>query len=97
MSTVTIAPFDVPNRKTIAQGQQIRFQKALIASGSRPAVPNMPGLSNAHYLTNETVFELTELPRRLICIGGGIISCELAQAFCRLGSEVDLIGSRNIY
>jgi pyruvate/2-oxoglutarate dehydrogenase complex dihydrolipoamide dehydrogenase (E3) component len=76
------------------EGQQLRFQKALIASGSGPAVPNMPGLSNAHYLTNETVFELTELPRRLICIGGGTVNCELAQAFRRLGSEVDLIGSR---
>lgn len=76
------------------EGQQLRFQKALIASGSRAAVPNMPGLDAAHWLTNETVFELTELPRRLVCIGGGTVNCELAQAFRRLGSEVDLIGSR---
>ncbi|MGH2413894.1 MAG: FAD-dependent oxidoreductase, partial [Microcystaceae cyanobacterium] len=51
-------------------------------------------LSDTHYLTNETVFELTEQPRRLICIGAGVINCELAQAFRRLGSEVDLVGSR---
>lgn len=76
------------------EGQPLRFRQALIASGSRAAVPNLPGLSHADYLTNETVFELTELPRRLVCIGGGPVSCELAQAFRRLGSEVDLIGSR---
>ncbi|MBC7924851.1 MAG: FAD-dependent oxidoreductase, partial [Bryobacteraceae bacterium] len=76
-----------------ADGHRLRFQKALIASGSGPAVPDVPGLADAEYLTNETVFELTTLPRRLVCIGGGIVNCELAQAFRRLGSEVDLIGS----
>jgi pyruvate/2-oxoglutarate dehydrogenase complex dihydrolipoamide dehydrogenase (E3) component len=75
------------------KGQKLRFKKALIASGSKPAVPNLPGLDTAHYLTNETVFELSELPQRLVCIGAGTVNCELAQAFCRLGSEVDLIGS----
>ncbi len=73
-------------------GRRLRFKKALIASGSGPAIPKVPGLANADYLTNETVFELTTLPRRLVCIGGGTVSCELAQAFRRLGSEVDLIG-----
>lgn len=74
--------------------RRLRFQKALITSGSKAAVPKIPGLDTAHYLTNETVFELTELPRRLICVGAGTINCELAQAFCRLGSEVDLVGSK---
>ncbi len=74
-------------------GQRLRFENALIATGSRPAVPNMPGLAGDAYLTNETVFELTELPRRLVCLGAGIVNCELAQAFRRLGSEVDLVGS----
>jgi pyruvate/2-oxoglutarate dehydrogenase complex dihydrolipoamide dehydrogenase (E3) component len=74
-------------------GRRLRFEKALIATGSRPAVPGMPGLAGAAYLTNETVFELTELPRRLVCLGAGIVNCELAQAFRRLGSEVDLVGS----
>lgn len=74
-------------------GRRLRFKKALIASGSRANVPDLPGLSTADYLTNETVFELTTLPRRLVCIGGGTVNCELAQAFRRLGSEVDLVGS----
>lgn len=76
-------------------GQRLKFKKAIIATGSRPAVPNLPGLADADYLTNETVFELTELPRRLVCIGGGTVNCELAQAFRRLGSEVDLVGSEH--
>src|SRR5262245_26816059 len=74
-------------------GRRLRFEKALIATGSGPAAPNIPGLAAARYLTNETVFELTELPRRLVCLGAGIVNCELAQAFRRLGSEVDLVGS----
>lgn len=73
-------------------GRLLRFKKALIASGSGPAIPDLPGLATADYLTNETIFELTTLPRRLVCIGGGTINCELAQAFRRLGSEVDLVG-----
>ncbi len=73
-------------------GRRLRFKKALIASGSGPAIPDVPGLATADYLTNETVFELTTLPRWLVCIGGGTVSCELAQAFRRLGSEVDLVG-----
>src|SRR5262245_17589810 len=74
-------------------GRRLRFDKALIATGSGPAVPHLPGLADARYLTNETVFELTELPRRLVCVGAGVAGCELAQAFRRLGSEVDLVGS----
>ncbi len=74
-------------------GRRLRFKKALIASGSGPAIPDVPGLATADYLTNETVFELTTLPRRLVCIGGGAVNCELAQAFRWLGSEVDLVGS----
>lgn len=73
-------------------GQLLRFKKAVIASGSGPAIPDLPGLDTADYLTNETIFELTTLPRRLVCIGGGTVNCELAQAFRRLGSEVDLVG-----
>ena len=72
-------------------GRRLHFEKALIATGSGPAAPNIPGLAAARYLTNETVFELTELPRRLVCLGAGVANCELAQAFRRLGSEVDLV------
>ncbi len=74
-------------------GRRLRFEKALIATGSGPAIPGVPGLAAARYLTNETVFELTELPRRLVCLGAGVVNCEMAQAFRRLGSKVDLIGS----
>ena len=69
-------------------GIGIRFRKALIATGSRSMLPPIPGLAEAGYLTNETVFDLTELPDSLLVIGGGPIGCELAQAFARFGSRV---------
>lgn len=72
-------------------GQTLRFRRAVIATGSRPAAPAVPGLEEAGYLTNETIFSLTELPRRLIVIGGGPVGCELGQAFRRFGSEVHLV------
>ena len=70
---------------------QLRFKKAVIATGARAARPKIPGLAAAGYLTNETVFSLTECPQRLAVIGGGPIGCELAQAFQRLGSQVTLL------
>lgn len=73
-------------------GQQIRFRRAVIATGSRPAVPDVEGLAEIGYLTNETVFSLKELPRRLVVLGSGPIGCELAQCFRRLGSDVHLVG-----
>ncbi|MBC8017503.1 MAG: mercuric reductase [Verrucomicrobia bacterium] len=72
-------------------GTQLLFKKAAICSGARAAVPPIPGLEESGYLTNETVFSLTELPRRLAVIGGGPIGCELAQTFARFGSRVTLI------
>jgi pyruvate/2-oxoglutarate dehydrogenase complex dihydrolipoamide dehydrogenase (E3) component len=69
-------------------GATLRFAKAVIATGARAAAPPIEGLEAAGYLTNETVFSLTEQPRRLAVIGAGPIGCELAQAFRRLGSEV---------
>ncbi len=69
-------------------GKRLRFKKAVIASGARAVQPPIEGLAEAGYLTNETVFSLTERPRRLAVIGGGPIGCELAQAFLGLGSEV---------
>jgi mercury(II) reductase len=71
--------------------KRLRFQRAVIATGARPVDPPVEGLADAGYLTNETVFSLTERPRRLACIGGGPIGCELAQAFHRLGCEVTLL------
>ncbi len=74
-------------------GQPLRFRRALIATGGRAAVPDIPGLAEAGFVTNETVFSLTSLPRRLVVIGAGPIGCELAQAFARFGSQVTLIAS----
>jgi pyruvate/2-oxoglutarate dehydrogenase complex dihydrolipoamide dehydrogenase (E3) component/uncharacterized membrane protein YdjX (TVP38/TMEM64 family) len=72
-------------------GRRLEFAKAVIATGARPQALPIPGLAEAEYLTNETVFELTELPRRLAVIGGGPIGCELAQSFRRFGSEVTVL------
>lgn len=72
-------------------GARLRFRRAVIATGARAAVPPVPGLADAGYLTNETVFTLTDRPRRLLVLGGGPIGCELAQAFRRLGSDVSLV------
>jgi pyruvate/2-oxoglutarate dehydrogenase complex dihydrolipoamide dehydrogenase (E3) component len=73
------------------EGQNLLFKKAVIATGARAAVPPIPGLDQVKSLTNETIFSLTELPKRLGIIGAGPIGCELAQAFRNLGSEVFLI------
>ncbi|MDZ4186478.1 MAG: mercuric reductase [Desulfuromonadales bacterium] len=72
-------------------GQKLFFKKAAICTGARAAAPPIPGLAEAGYLTNETVFSLTELPPRLAVIGAGPIGCELAQSFARFGSQVTLI------
>jgi len=75
-------------------GKRLRFDRAAICTGARAAAPPLPGLAEAGYLTNETVFSLTELPPRLAVIGAGPIGCELAQAFARLGSRVSMVGHR---
>ena len=72
-------------------GTTLKFSRALIATGARAALPPVPGLAETGYLTNETVFSLTELPKRLAIIGAGPIGCELAQSFARFGSNVTLI------
>ena len=72
-------------------GQTLRFRKAVIATGARATALPIPGLVEAGYLTNESVFSLTELPRRLAVIGAGPIGCELAQAFARFGAQVTLL------
>jgi pyruvate/2-oxoglutarate dehydrogenase complex dihydrolipoamide dehydrogenase (E3) component len=74
-----------------AGDRTLRFVKAAVCTGARASDPPIPGLKEAGYLTNETVFSLTELPQRLAVIGAGPIGCELAQAFARFGSQVYLI------
>jgi len=79
---------------TVQVGEQrLEFKKAVIATGARAAAPPIPGLEQVDYLTNESLFSLTELPRRLGIIGAGPIGCELAQAFSLFGSEVFLVES----
>lgn len=76
----------------VAVGDRVlHFAKGVIATGARASLPPIEGLKEVGFLTNETVFSLTELPRRLAVIGAGPIGCELAQAFARLGAEVHLL------
>jgi pyruvate/2-oxoglutarate dehydrogenase complex dihydrolipoamide dehydrogenase (E3) component len=74
-----------------AKGQRVQARRIVVATGSSPAVPRIPGLAEVRHLTNETVFELTERPEHLIVIGGGPIGCELAQAHRRLGARVTVL------
>jgi pyruvate/2-oxoglutarate dehydrogenase complex dihydrolipoamide dehydrogenase (E3) component len=85
------ASFSAPDTVEVA-GKRLRFRRAALCTGARAQAPPIPGLEQAGYFTNETVFSLTELPPRLAVIGAGPIGCELAQAFARLGSKVTLIG-----
>ncbi len=81
------------DRRTVVVGDgfEIRARRFVIATGSSPSLPPIPGLESAPYLTNETVFELTERPQHLVVIGAGSIGLELAQAFRRLGSQVTVL------
>ena len=72
-------------------GQTLNFKKAVIATGARAVAPPLSGIDSVDYLTNETLFSLTELPRRLGIIGAGPIGCEMAQSFALFGSEVTLV------
>jgi pyruvate/2-oxoglutarate dehydrogenase complex dihydrolipoamide dehydrogenase (E3) component len=67
------------------------FHQALLATGAAPALPGIPGLAEADPLTSETVWDLVELPERLVVMGGGSIGCELGQAFARLGAKVTIV------
>ncbi|MBI5771201.1 MAG: mercuric reductase [Verrucomicrobia bacterium] len=84
------AKFSGPDTVRVGD-KSLRFTKAVIATGARAAAPAIPGLKDVPYLTNETLFSLTELPRRLAIIGAGPIGCEMAQSFARFGSEVFLV------
>ena len=82
--------FEGPSTVEI-EGKRLEFDRAVIATGARAAEPPIPGLAESGFRTNETIFTLTELPRRLIVVGAGPIGCELAQSFQRFGSRVTLI------
>ena len=72
-------------------GKTLTTQNIIIATGAGPAVPPIPGLDQVDYLTTDTIWNLHELPKKLVVMGGGPIGCELTQCFARLGSEVTLV------
>jgi pyruvate/2-oxoglutarate dehydrogenase complex dihydrolipoamide dehydrogenase (E3) component len=84
--------FAGPHRLLVGEAS-LSFRKAIVATGARPQPCDIPGLEQSGYLTSDSIFDLTELPRRLGVIGGGPLGCELAQAFCRLGSRVTIVQS----
>jgi pyruvate/2-oxoglutarate dehydrogenase complex dihydrolipoamide dehydrogenase (E3) component len=95
--TVVREPARFLDARTVGSASvSVRARKIVIATGSSAAVPPIPGLDTVPYLTNESVFELTEAPRRLIVLGGGPIGVELGQAFRRLGSEVVIVEADKI-
>lgn len=80
-----------PPSTLLLDGTVLTGRAAAIATGSRPAIPAVPGLAETGFLTNETVFDLTTLPVSLAIIGGCLIGVELGQAFARLGSRITII------
>ncbi len=80
----------------IAGDNHIRAKRFVIATGSMPFIPPIPGLAEVPYLTNETIFDLADQPEHLIVIGGGPIGCEIAQAFAMLGSQVTIIDNATL-
>jgi dihydrolipoamide dehydrogenase len=86
-----VSPWEVSVTKENGEQQTLSAKSVIIATGARPRVPNIPGLDQVDYLTSDTLWELNELPKRFIVLGGGPIGCELSQAFSRLGSEVSIV------
>ncbi|MGI8804308.1 MAG: FAD-dependent oxidoreductase, partial [Thermoleophilaceae bacterium] len=84
------ARFVGPGKVEVGE-RTLSYRAALIATGSVPTIPDLPGLAEADPLTNETVFALRELPERLAVLGGGPVGVELAQAFARLGARVEIV------
>lgn len=82
--------FTSPN--TIKVGEtELKFQKAVVATGGRPNIPNVPGLAEAPYTTNEILFNLETLPERMVVLGAGVVALEMAQCFASFGSQVTVI------
>lgn len=78
-------------RTVVSQSARVRAKRFVIATGSRPVLPPIPGLDAAGALTNETIFDIAALPGKLVILGGGAIGVELGQAFRRLGAEVTIV------
>jgi pyruvate/2-oxoglutarate dehydrogenase complex dihydrolipoamide dehydrogenase (E3) component len=80
----------------VAKDLRIKAKRFVLATGSSPFVPPIPGVESVPYYTNETIFSLKKLPKELVIVGGGPIGCELAQAFAMLGSRVTILEAFNI-
>jgi len=86
-----ISPWQVAITDASGQVSQRSARSIILATGARPLVPAIPGLTDSRYVTSDTIWQLTELPQRLVVLGGGPIGVELAQAFARLGSQVTVV------
>ncbi|MFL2771032.1 MAG: dihydrolipoyl dehydrogenase family protein [Rhodospirillaceae bacterium] len=86
----------ISKREVLVNGQTVRARRFVVATGSSPVVPQIDGLTDTPYLTNASVFDLTEEPYHLIVIGGGPMGCELAQAYRNLGCQVTIIEAFSI-
>jgi pyruvate/2-oxoglutarate dehydrogenase complex dihydrolipoamide dehydrogenase (E3) component len=87
------AKFTGPNTVEV-RGQTIRFKKAVVATGAAPFVPPIPGLRDTPCLTNSNLYNLTELPKSMLVLGGGPIGSEMAQAFATFGTEVTIVSAQ---
>ncbi|AWI73915.1 pyridine nucleotide-disulfide oxidoreductase [Parazoarcus communis] len=83
-----VSPWEVDITREDGSTQRLTTRSIVIATGARPFVPLIPGIDTVGYLTSDNVWELREMPQRLIVLGGGPIGCELTQAFARLGASV---------
>lgn len=81
----------VSPREVEVNGRRLSARSIILASGARPLVPRIPGLDQVPYLTSDSLWELRELPARLVVLGGGPIGCELTQSFARFGSQVTVV------
>jgi pyruvate/2-oxoglutarate dehydrogenase complex dihydrolipoamide dehydrogenase (E3) component/uncharacterized membrane protein YdjX (TVP38/TMEM64 family) len=82
------SPWSVEIRRADGGSEVLTTRSIIIAAGAAPFVPPIPGIDEVGYVTSDTVWELGELPKRLVVLGGGPVGCELAQAFARLGAQV---------
>ncbi|MBE2257398.1 MAG: FAD-dependent oxidoreductase, partial [Rhodobacteraceae bacterium] len=87
-SAKLISPWEVELLRNSGERERLTTRSIVIATGGRPFVPPLPGLEEVGYVTSDTIWELRQLPRRLLVLGGGPIGCELTQAFARFGAQV---------